>query len=448
MKLALPENFCMTTIQEIEAIALRTEKENIKIELKSFEKLSPSPKDNKTDIAAEIVAMANRQGGRLIFGIRDDGSFDGKLTSRGIDEAKGWIYNICRDLISPVIECTVQFIETSEKDVLIVYIPKRRRIPFAVTEKSGPYVKNRAYYIRTSHGKSLVTDSQLEWMFTDAAESTFGHSFRFAFEFDKDFNFLQGVVPIGNYTVSPFIWDLPQEERELLKTNTDALQSFFIEMMPYLFLKSVSDIFGRSWYIGITEEFDRRYYGAKNTPFPIDTQEITITSIPVSGHSFIRDYTWDFEKVLLKHFERPFHIPPDTKISINYENHGQTTRSSSIVLGHEGFLIKLSFFSLRYGAGLHQHSVLTELLSERMGHNFQSYSMNNFIHLNGGGRLTAEFKFPEYDMSQYKEFYEYYESMMQLIDTNWNFEVARKEHPPKELLIISDKIDQIRSHFT
>jgi hypothetical protein len=437
----------MTTIQEIEFLVRQTEKENIKTELKSFRKLFPHTRENKTDIAAEIVAIANRQGGKLIFGINDDGSFDGKLKAQEIDEAKGWINNICKDLISPAIDCTIQFIETQEKDVVIVYIPQKKSIPHAVTEKSGPNIKHRTYYVRTNHGKSLVTDSQLEWMFTNATESTFGHPFRLAFEFDKDFNFIQGIVPIGNFTVSPFIWDLSQEERELLKKDNDALRSFFVEMMPYLFLKSVADIFARSWYIGITEEFDRRYYGAKITSTPFETQEITVASIPVTGHSFIRQYKWDFEKILLKHFERAFNIPQGTKMSIKYEKNDRSTTGSCMIMEHEGFLIKLSFFPLNYGAGLHPRSVLTELFSERMGHNFQKYSMNNYIHFDGGGRLTAEFKYPEYDMSQYKEFYEYYDSLKKLIDTNWSYDVARKEFPPKEILVISDKLDQIRSHF-
>lgn len=54
------------------------EKENLEIELKNSEKLRNINKDKRKEIAYEIIALANRHGGKLIFGVNDNGTYEGK----------------------------------------------------------------------------------------------------------------------------------------------------------------------------------------------------------------------------------------------------------------------------------------------------------------------------------------------------------------------------------
>lgn len=433
------------TIQEVETFVRKREKENNKIELKSFRKLTDTPSDFKKDIASEIVAFANRYGGKIIFGVNNDGGFDGKL-SENIDKLKELIFNTCKDNISPAIDCTIQFLEDEEKDVVILYVPKRTNIPFAVTEnKTATQIKNRIYYIRTSHGKSLVSDNQLDWMFKESGEPTYSHPFRVAFEFDRDFSLLSGIVPLGNYTVSKFLYDLSQEEREELKNNNDKLQYFFNEMMPYLLLNSFADFFSRSWNISIQEGFDRAAYGTKITNQPIETKGLKVSEIPVHGESMIKKYSWDFEEILNKHFARDFHIPPNTEIYIKYEEADRSGRGSSIVMENAAFTIEIFFYVLGVGSGLHPKGTNFEILSNRMGAGFQGFSMANYLHFDAAGHINGIFKFPEYDMSQYKEYFDYYEALKKLINTQWNYDEARSKYPDKEILIISNKLDDVLS---
>lgn len=77
-------------ISDIKKIASNREKENIDIELKSFDKLIRLDDKNRKDLACEIIAFANRNGGKIIFGIKDDGAFDngGNID---VDQLKGKI---------------------------------------------------------------------------------------------------------------------------------------------------------------------------------------------------------------------------------------------------------------------------------------------------------------------------------------------------------------------
>ncbi len=153
----------MTTCEEVQKLLEKSEIENTKYELKSsqiFEK-----KDWKNDIAKEIVAFANRTGGKIIIGLQNDGTFVGEA-DYDVDKLKGDINNIIRDKISPIINYNFEFLECDEGDLSIISVEKIKDIPFAyIVKREGHEIKNRIYYIRTPHGKRLVSNQELSDLF-------------------------------------------------------------------------------------------------------------------------------------------------------------------------------------------------------------------------------------------------------------------------------------------
>ena len=155
----------MTTCEEVQKLLEKPELENTKYELKSsqiFEKT-----DWKDDIAKELVAFANKNGGKLIIGLQDDGKFNDKA-NYDIDKLKGDINNIIRDKISPIIDYNFEFLECEGGALSIINVEKKKDIPHAyIVKREGHEIKNRIYYIRTPHGKSLVSDKQLYFLFNE-----------------------------------------------------------------------------------------------------------------------------------------------------------------------------------------------------------------------------------------------------------------------------------------
>ena len=66
----------MTSCAEIHNLLENSEIENLKYELKSSKILKND--DWKEKLAKEIIVFANRVGGKVIIGLQDDGTFDGK----------------------------------------------------------------------------------------------------------------------------------------------------------------------------------------------------------------------------------------------------------------------------------------------------------------------------------------------------------------------------------
>ena len=162
-------------IQSILNILESYEKENIRVELKETSKfITGEGKFDGKEMASIIVSFANREGGMLIVGVKDNGLFEGSHIfdkfsdpgKDGFDKFKEHIENICKDIISPQIFVESHFFRWEDQEIGVISIPKRLTIPHALVSKhEGSIVRTREYYIRTTHGKGLVSDRHLEWLF-------------------------------------------------------------------------------------------------------------------------------------------------------------------------------------------------------------------------------------------------------------------------------------------
>ena len=87
-------------------------------------------------IAKEVVAFSNFMGGKLLVGVRDDGSIIG-TTNRKVEER---IVQVCRNNVTPSVLPRTEFMDVEGKEILVVGIPKG---------------SNRSYKVRTT-GKFYV----------------------------------------------------------------------------------------------------------------------------------------------------------------------------------------------------------------------------------------------------------------------------------------------------
>lgn len=104
--------------------------ENNKREFKRVAALGDSEK-----IARQLVAFANREREKLIFGVTDTGEWEGK--SIDIDEAVQKISHLARINCSPPIDFTFNTFHRDNSDVLVVHINPQKSIPHAFVERKG-----------------------------------------------------------------------------------------------------------------------------------------------------------------------------------------------------------------------------------------------------------------------------------------------------------------------
>jgi ATP-dependent DNA helicase RecG len=74
-------------------------------------------KDTK-EIAAQLVSFANRSGGKIYVGVKDDGSLEGATIHK--DKSSLHVLNVANNNCSPAVEVRFDYLNSSSGDVLIV----------------------------------------------------------------------------------------------------------------------------------------------------------------------------------------------------------------------------------------------------------------------------------------------------------------------------------------
>ena len=88
-------------------------------------------------IAKEVVAFSNFMGGKLLVGVRDDGSIIG-TTNRKVEEM---IVQVCRNNVTPSVLPRTEFMDVEGKEILVVEIPKGSNRPYKVKTTGKFYVR-------------------------------------------------------------------------------------------------------------------------------------------------------------------------------------------------------------------------------------------------------------------------------------------------------------------
>ena len=103
-------------------------------------------------LAKEIVAMANFQGGRVMLGVEDDGTLSG-IQRNNLEE---WVMNVIQDKIHPLILPFYEEIKFEDnKTVAIITFPQGISKPYVVREGGAEKI-----YIRVGSTSRLATREQ------------------------------------------------------------------------------------------------------------------------------------------------------------------------------------------------------------------------------------------------------------------------------------------------
>ncbi len=103
-------------------------------------------------LAKEIVAMVNFQGGRVILGVEDDGTISG-VQRNNLEE---WVMNVIQDKIHPLILPFYEEIKVDDnKTVAIITFPQGISKPYVVRESGAEKI-----YIRVGSTSRLATREQ------------------------------------------------------------------------------------------------------------------------------------------------------------------------------------------------------------------------------------------------------------------------------------------------
>lgn len=119
------------------------------------------------EVAKEIVAFLNLDGGMLILGVEDDGTISGTIR----DNLEKWIADLSRANIDPPITPYLVRMREFEpgKDIMVVRVPQGPDKPY-----SRIHNNRRIYYIRVGNTCNEASREELERMFQSSGRVQYG----------------------------------------------------------------------------------------------------------------------------------------------------------------------------------------------------------------------------------------------------------------------------------
>lgn len=119
------------------------------------------------ELAKELVAFLNLEGGTVLLGVEDDGQISGT----GRERLEDWVSELCRQKIEPPIIPILSWVRGAEpgRDVLAVSVPQGPNKPYARVHNN-----RRTYYVRVGGTSREASREELERMFQAAGRLHYG----------------------------------------------------------------------------------------------------------------------------------------------------------------------------------------------------------------------------------------------------------------------------------
>ena len=400
---------------------------------------------NAESVASEVVAFANRSGGKILFGVTDDKSLENAKLDWEVETER--ISNIIRDRCSPQPEFMVDRYTDKHGDVLVLDISARRGIPVAVVDRSNHEIGPRSYFVRTVWGKRRVDDTALSWMFAHVGEP------KIDYHFMTDLVYLEPQMLVSAHNIlqsatyyRPILNTLKTEDKEfLLEDNPNRMVTFVMEMAPLALLQDLAWSFQDSWLPTIVRT--KRTKVIRPPQEVMKEEKISLGDIEIpqgsSGPELsprIRDAVLDARAPGAK-----ITLPPQTRIRIAYEDEtGRTTKAALEIVHEKAFKLRVSFQCHRWCQGLpsdHPYKRTYDRFADSLFVSGRYEGLAATVRLLGD--FSAKFSYPDTEDPLFSKHYDYVTTVLDSIKESWDWDYALDRLPDSLLYSMDDKIDQI-----
>lgn len=422
--------------------------ENLYIEFKESEKFMH---DDSLEWGKVIIGMANRYGGKIIVGKKDDGSNEGfhifdKFSEEGksgIDKLKERIESFCKDRITPSILCDLYHQFDDDGELLIIHVPRRKELPYAYKDQI-----RRIYYIKNSHGTEPITDDTLiAWLYNEG-------NFYLNREFYSLIHFYKKkILPVSDYQNS-CMYSLPGVEmaNRLLFPQYKALifdnneqQEVISFLFPYLILLTLNEKMRDSWRI----KDNNTILGGSITSFKALSASINLNALLKKN---LKKFDVTNEHTVFKCIYNTgikgldkISVPLDTDISISHEKINNIYKGVVEWINPQ-FTYKITTHIDAYSAAL-DGPIYRTILKFMKNCNINDEVIENNRELETYQFLVStesEFLFLEHQRYEFNIINDYINIINKTIQENWDYYyLIENISPVTYLYSIENKLNQV-----
>lgn len=391
------------------------------------------------EVLRQLTAFANRAGGTLLYGVRNDGTVEGVVIDA--DSVIETVSHMVRDKTSPLVEFTPLFYHGDDGDVFALRVLKRRSLPCAVIRRQSHEIVSRQYYIRTDHGVRYVDDRTLEWLFMHQEDPAISESFRTCIQYQR--NDISLGLLLHYLSLSPsfgliqVFQNLTEEQRTLLKAEESKnMMRFLAELVPYAILGELGNYYSKSWLIRIRRMGNNTSWG------PIGdssgSEQVDIGQLFKSFRSkVLQNMAVDISSFIT--MSKVLCLPQGSSLTMDIDE-----KSSSISIEKPGtFNVSLKIYSTSWGVGTAPGHPLGSALGGLTRGKEQIAIQERFAHADLNMDFTAKFEFPDQPTDEIQEYLDWAQQMLNEIKRQWDWDKKIDALPPGILYSIERDIKQI-----
>lgn len=390
-------------------------------------------------IAKNLVSFANRYGGIILVGIKDDGTIEGATINKSKESLT--VLNIANNNCSPAVEVDFDYVNSANGDIFLIIIHRRRGSPHAIVDRPGAEILRRIYYMRIGNGNRLVDDNKLTFMFhhTDDPYQSLTTSLcvwynRSPFDLSpiKSLNYISAFVP--------FLQELRDENAAFLYSDyIENIQKLIVEVFPYAFLIELSRHFSLSW---ITEISKTESIGETITTralrVDLPFEWINVEFVNFDALDILPRLSID-AKDILSRYMTGFKLPKDTKVTI--ERKLKDFVSQSILrLSNPFFNVSIDLSSQRWSAGL--PSIVRNFVVRD-----QTKIQDDFATCIFTLKFEGLFKSPDVFDPFFDEHYQFVHEIYDLIESGWNWDKELKKLKESQIHLVNRNVMKILDHL-
>lgn len=437
----------MVKVHSEELRHLLDQGEDHTLDYKRSDKLVSPGRENRKDIARHLVGLANREGGRLVFGVKDESRKPDRTTIRK-EEAEETISEIVEDWCSPPVECRTEAFYSSdsgdltEGSVLVIKIESMGEIPSAVVDHKKGKIKKREYRIRTGDQTRLVEDEELRQMFL-------GHLDPDVEDRVRTWYFYTGDDPAPGYHPEPgqcrrplnaswsqntiahhLLWLSDEDQERWIPEGARGLGNLVREIIPIAIVNQLSDVFRDTW--NVTWK-GHKLDGHNGVPdVPTDVIEIDRTKFDSYAMANLNETDLDWYDRYVE-YGNSFVVPAGTDVQI--ENTGGSPRI--LFENDDSFTIKVGIAMERYNTlpAEHPYSGIT------IARQKYDSSDDNWLSIEYDIKFKSEYGFPDVRDNHIKSHKSFGDQIRNTVYHFWSTDVVTEELPDREVYEMNEKMD-------
>lgn len=420
--------------------------ENDELDFKSADLLIKPSGKNCYKIAKHLVGFVNHRGGKLIFGVDDNGTPEGKHIRE--EEALRTISEIIDARISPPIDFKYSYFtadndDLSDGSILIVELQRRSSpIPHAIIEKSEGEIRKREYRIRAGESTKLVSNNELLALFEGRDRTNLKTSETLHFLLDEIYSPAETKYkPQYQATFDRHFEELGSEDELLIEKiiqdcefgSRDAQK----RIVDAQYALTISTILNSFEFILVSNiQLNERLDDQIDSPtFSLKSIEPSDIILPEGSNPLIEETRMQKLGILPKYDPDldHFKIPAGAKISIWDDFQG-------FDIHNDHFSLSFSVDLVEVGVGLPTRHPDSEPQVQEYGWRRQDHSNCTMdAHIS----VEADFKYPNQDYSEFESYRSYCETMIEVFDSTFDWEDYTDNLPNSRLINVEDKVDQI-----